>query len=153
MKAKSIVLAMLFCCCFAAAARAESFILFRQYDRDVFHPYEGYTLDDTRIGGFRPTFRQRFTLNLELKPFAHIALPGILVRFDVKLRESAGSDEPGHFNPLSTDMGGGALWKFGNWVFTIFGSSEHFFNGESNGQSYNYAEVKYIISWPWRTTH
>ena len=148
MKVKSVMLVMLFCYCFAAAAQAESFMLFRQYDRDIFYTYEGYTLDDTQTGGFRPTYNKRFILNLELRLFSHVALPDILIRYDVKIRESGGSDEPGHFNPLSIDMGGGAFWKFGNWIFTIFGSSEHFFNAEDHGQGYNYVELKYIISLP-----
>lgn len=155
MKTKFIVFAMFFFCCLAAPIQAESYFLLQQYDEEVFHPYPGYTSLDPQTEGFsEPRFRQRFFLNLELPPFEfdHVLLPLILIRFDVRIRGRS-PEKSGHFDPLSIDMGGGLIWGFGNWSFTIFGSSEHFFNIKNDpGGGYNYAELRYDIPFSRSTT-
>ena len=116
MKTKSIVLATFFFFCLTVTVQAESYFLVRQYDDAVFHPYPGYTSLDPQTEGFsEPKFRQRFILNLELPPFDfdHALLPLILIRFDVRIWGRS-DENSGHFNPLSIDMGGGAIWRLGN---------------------------------------
>jgi hypothetical protein len=124
-------LALALCAAVAApsAARAQTFAEAQWFDR-ARHDCDGFMDPDANC-----TYRWRLLLHLEQPPFEGARWFRLLARIEILSRRS--SEEPGHFDPLKADLGGGVVLAAGAWSATFLMSSLHCMDVLCDGDTYN----------------
>jgi hypothetical protein len=87
------------------------------------------------------TYRWRLLLHLESAPLEGVPWLRLLARIEILSRRA--SDEPGHFEPLTSDLGGGLVLARGAWSLRLLLSSRHCMDVLCDGDAYNSLTVRW----------
>lgn len=87
------------------------------------------------------TYRWRLLLNLESAPLEGAPWLRLLARIEILSRRA--SDEPGHFEPLTSDLGGGLVLARGAWSLRLLLSSRHCMDVLCGADAYNSLTVRW----------
>jgi hypothetical protein len=119
----------------ATPARAQTYAEVEWFDRDR-RDCDGFA--DAAVDC---SYRWRLLLHLEQPPFEAAPWFRMLARIEILSRRDG--EEDGHFNPVKSDLGGGAVLAYGPWSLTLLLSSEHCADVVCVSEPYNSITVRW----------